>query len=210
MAAFFLHLLCKPSSKSHLCTHSCCFSTWFHTWIIQCFLPSLPLHFCSSWMSVLEHILPLLHQCPCLLILPPQIPALRAPFPPHVLTLWCALLLPFSFWQQWHLHHRNFSKVIRGMFWKWFFFCLHCTVVQRMQTSTLAVEETISSCCAWSCAAAGLCQEAGAGQGLMEPWLAASHLLDPPSEVWELPPLAREVMLQLLLSTSYFRCSWNN
>lgn len=84
MAVFFLHHFSNSSSKSHLCTYSCCFSTWFHTWIILCFLPSLPLHFCTSGVSVLEHILALLLHCPCILILTPQTPKVTAPSPMHV------------------------------------------------------------------------------------------------------------------------------
>lgn len=101
-AVCFPHCLSNSSSTSHLCTYSRCFSTWFHASIIACFLSFLPHHFCTSGVSVLEHVLPLLLHCPSTLILTPQPPTVIAPLPMRVVlsprSSLCspAPLLPFG------------------------------------------------------------------------------------------------------------------
>lgn len=171
MAVFFLHFLSNSSSESHLCTYSCCFSTWFHAWIILCFLPSLPLHFCSNWMSVLEHILPLLFHCPCPVILTPQIPAVSGPFPTHILTPPCGVLscFPPLFGRSGISYpFRNFRKVMRWLFWEWCFLSsLYCSLEDADFHFSCGRNHFQSFC--------------------LEPWLAASP------EVRVLLALAREV-----------------
>lgn len=88
-------------------------------------------------------------------------------------------------------------------------------IVWRMQTSTSAVEETISSPFAWSYTAEGLCRWPGADQGLDGALAGSITCLGSSSPQvrvllkWECCPEVRvfskrSVMLQLLLSTSVF------
>lgn len=158
-------------------------------------------------MSVLEHILPLLFCCPCLVILTPQIPAVRAPFPAHVLTPPCGVLscFPPPFGRSGISYPCNLRKVMRRLFWEWCFLSsLYCSLEDANFHFSCGRNLFQSFCLELHSRRFVSMARSRPGAGWSPGWQHhLSWVLQPSSESAAVFS-KRSVMLQLLLSTSVF------